>query len=326
MSHHQSSTPQTHSRHTATSNPRRSVALYDFNSTRFEPKRYASALLKDQPLVAVLQQANRLDQEIRQLDGDMKTLVYENYSKFIRATETIGKMKTDVVDMDAEMAKLQEKINTLHTQSALVHSVFHKGTAKVKQLSAAHHLLCKLQTLFDLPDQLRQCWIKQDWELATQYYLRAVPLFQHYGKLSLFSSIESDCMAIVTDIRESLWRDIAAQPTAKPCSSSDRMAHHAATDLLPAHLLPHLVNHPGIQSVPSVPMIPSGPRLAAQEHLEKIRRVIRASHLLVLLDPSTVTTRWETVLQVLLGELGALFQALVLNLQHHGVDDWSFLT
>ncbi|KAJ1656223.1 hypothetical protein IWQ61_004168 [Dispira simplex] len=321
MPHHQSSTPQTHShhatRHTTTSDSHRSEALYDFNSTRFEPKRYATALLKDQPLTAVLQQANRLNQEIRQLDGDMKTLVYENYSKFIRATETIGKMKTDVVDMDAEMVKLQEKVNTLHTQSALAHSVFHKGTAKIKQLGAAHRMLCKLQTLFDLPDQLRQCWIKQDWELATQHYLRAVPLFQHYGKLSLFNSIESKCMAIITDIRESLWRDIAVKTTSEPCDSSDP---------LPAHLLPHLVNYPGVHPMLSVSTVPSGPHLAAQDHLDKIRRVIRASRLLVLLDPSTVTTRWETVLQVLLGDLGALFQALVLNLQYHGVDDWTFLT
>ena len=31
--------------------------------------------------------------ETRSLDGDMKTLVYENYSKFISATETIKKVR-----------------------------------------------------------------------------------------------------------------------------------------------------------------------------------------------------------------------------------------
>lgn len=30
--------------------------------------------------------------EIREIDGDMKTLVYENYSKFISATDTIRKV------------------------------------------------------------------------------------------------------------------------------------------------------------------------------------------------------------------------------------------
>lgn len=30
--------------------------------------------------------------EIREIDGDMKTLVYENYNKFISATDTIRKV------------------------------------------------------------------------------------------------------------------------------------------------------------------------------------------------------------------------------------------
>lgn len=30
--------------------------------------------------------------EMREIDGDMKTLVYENYSKFISATDTIRKV------------------------------------------------------------------------------------------------------------------------------------------------------------------------------------------------------------------------------------------
>jgi hypothetical protein len=35
--------------------------------------------------------------EIRQLDGDMKTLVYENYSKFISATDTIRKVTNKIL-------------------------------------------------------------------------------------------------------------------------------------------------------------------------------------------------------------------------------------
>jgi hypothetical protein len=31
--------------------------------------------------------------EMREIDGDMKTLVYENYSKFISATDTIRKVR-----------------------------------------------------------------------------------------------------------------------------------------------------------------------------------------------------------------------------------------
>lgn len=41
--------------------------------------------------------------EIRSLDSDMQMLVYENYNKFISATETIKRMKSNVETMDDDM-------------------------------------------------------------------------------------------------------------------------------------------------------------------------------------------------------------------------------
>ncbi len=48
---------------------------------------------------------NDLDSEIKTLDSELQMIVYENYSKFIRATDTINQMnqtiKTSVVPQDA---------------------------------------------------------------------------------------------------------------------------------------------------------------------------------------------------------------------------------
>ena len=40
---------------------------------------------------------------LQALDGDMQMLVYENYNKFISATETIKRMKNNVDAMDGDM-------------------------------------------------------------------------------------------------------------------------------------------------------------------------------------------------------------------------------
>jgi hypothetical protein len=37
----------------------------------------------------------KLNADIRQLDGEMKTLVYENYEKFIGASETIRSVRLE---------------------------------------------------------------------------------------------------------------------------------------------------------------------------------------------------------------------------------------
>jgi hypothetical protein len=41
------------------------------------------------------------------LDGEMQKLVYDNYNKFITATETIKEMKNDVYGMDNDMESVR---------------------------------------------------------------------------------------------------------------------------------------------------------------------------------------------------------------------------
>ena len=45
--------------------------------------------------------------EIKSLDSDMQMLVYENYNKFISATDTIRSMKSNVDGMDSNMHELK---------------------------------------------------------------------------------------------------------------------------------------------------------------------------------------------------------------------------
>ena len=44
---------------------------------------------------------------IQTLDGEMQKLVYDNYNKFITATETIKEMKNDVFSMDDDMESVR---------------------------------------------------------------------------------------------------------------------------------------------------------------------------------------------------------------------------
>ena len=48
--------------------------------------------------------------EIKSLDSDMQMLVYENYNKFISATDTIRTMKSSIDGMDDNMQALQQLI------------------------------------------------------------------------------------------------------------------------------------------------------------------------------------------------------------------------
>ena len=87
----------------------RSIGL---DSTTFDSSRYIDQLLGSTRLPSLLQKHLEMSAEIKSLDSDMQMLVYENYNKFISATDTIRTMKSSVDGMDDKMQTLQQLIGT----------------------------------------------------------------------------------------------------------------------------------------------------------------------------------------------------------------------
>ncbi|QDS71335.1 hypothetical protein FKW77_002152 [Venturia effusa] len=70
--------------------------LEEVDRAGFDASAYVQGILEREGLEGVLRVENGLVGEIRGLDGERKALVYDNYSKLIRATETIRKMRTNM--------------------------------------------------------------------------------------------------------------------------------------------------------------------------------------------------------------------------------------
>lgn len=75
-------------------------ALNALDDPSFSPDEYVQKLLQTFSLSKVLRAENLLVSEIKTLDGDRKALVYDNYSKLIRATETIGGLMGRIDNQD----------------------------------------------------------------------------------------------------------------------------------------------------------------------------------------------------------------------------------
>ena len=89
-----------------------SCTLFDasdsaLDSAAFNPDRHVAQMLATYPLDKMLAEHRAVAREIKHLDGDMQQLVYENYSKFIAATDTIRAMKAQVDGLEGEMAALR---------------------------------------------------------------------------------------------------------------------------------------------------------------------------------------------------------------------------
>jgi hypothetical protein len=75
----------------------------ELDSPDFDPQRYVSHLLATSSLATVLKAENTLVGDIKTLDSERKALVYDNYSKLIRAVETIGKMRRSMDERGAPL-------------------------------------------------------------------------------------------------------------------------------------------------------------------------------------------------------------------------------
>lgn len=158
-------------------------------------------------LIAILRTASTKTTivEIREIDGEMKTLVYENYSKFISATDTIRKMKSNVGNMESEMSRLNENMSGISKQSKLINEELGPNRKKIQQLSNVHNSLKRLQFIFELPNRLQHCLNKGRYSQAVKYYSKASRLLNHYKHMAAFKGIERDCNQIIDKVKQEIW-------------------------------------------------------------------------------------------------------------------------
>lgn len=176
----------------------------DINSSSFAVGPYYQGLLQSKTLVELLKIDQGLGSEIKKLDGDMKTLVYENYNKFISATETIRKMKSNVEGMEGEMHRLAENMDKISSSSGRINDTLQVRREKIEQLSGVHKLLQKLQFIVELPSRLRRAIQLDAFGQAVKYYNNTSGILARYQNLPSFHSIQTDCDQIMEQLRGKL--------------------------------------------------------------------------------------------------------------------------
>ena len=77
----------------------------------FDHDAYVTESVRDVPLAELQARCVSMAGEIKQLDGDMQMLVYENYSKFIVATDTVKHMRTNVDTIEGRVEELTTSVD-----------------------------------------------------------------------------------------------------------------------------------------------------------------------------------------------------------------------
>ncbi|XP_068922439.1 vacuolar protein sorting-associated protein 51 homolog [Petaurus breviceps papuanus] len=176
----------------------------DLNGAHFDPEVFLDKLRKECPLAQLMDSETDMVRQIRALDSDMQTLVYENYNKFICATDTIRKMKNDFRKMEDEMDRLAATMAVITDFSARISATLQERHQRITKLAGVHALLRKLQFLFELPSRLTKCVELGAYGQAVRYQGRARAVLQQYQHLPSFRAIQDDCQLITARLAQQL--------------------------------------------------------------------------------------------------------------------------
>ncbi|XP_045412025.1 vacuolar protein sorting-associated protein 51 homolog isoform X3 [Lemur catta] len=203
----------------------------DLNGAHFDPEVYLDKLRRECPLAQLMDSETDMVRQIRALDSDMQTLVYENYNKFISATDTIRKMKNDFRKMEDEMDRLATNMAVITDFSARISATLQDRHERITKLAGGrrlasgasppvghpwglgittswsagvHALLRKLQFLFELPSRLTKCVELGAYGQAVRYQGRAQAVLQQYQHLPSFRAIQDDCQVITARLVQQL--------------------------------------------------------------------------------------------------------------------------
>ncbi|XP_022770837.1 vacuolar protein sorting-associated protein 51 homolog isoform X3 [Durio zibethinus] len=185
-----SSTPNAPSKH---------GTLDAINTTSFDPDQYMNLLVQKSNLEALLKRHVEMAAEIKNLDTDLQMLVYENYNKFISATDSIKRMKSNIVGMEANMGQLLDKIMSVQSRSDGVNTSLFEKREHIEKLHRTRNLLRKVQFIYDLPARLGKCIKSEAYADAVKFYTGAMPIFKAYGDSSFqdCKRASEDAVAII---------------------------------------------------------------------------------------------------------------------------------
>ncbi|CAL1415090.1 unnamed protein product [Linum trigynum] len=174
------------------------VSFDNIDTDSFDADQYMNLLVQKANLEGLLQRHVEMAAEIKNLDTDLQMLVYENYNKFISATDAIKRMKSNIVGMESNMEQLLDKIMSVQSRSDGVNTSLFGKREHIEKLHRTRNLLRKVQFIYDLPARLGKCIKTEAYADAVRFYTGAMPIFKAYGESSFQDCKRASEEAVVT--------------------------------------------------------------------------------------------------------------------------------
>ncbi|KAF3939275.1 hypothetical protein ABW19_dt0207584 [Dactylella cylindrospora] len=155
----------------------------ELDASSFDAQTYVEKLAGGHNLKGLLRVENGLVNDIRGLDGERKSLVYDNYNKLIAATDTIRSMRSNMEPLNPATTTLSPAISHIASVSATlvqnVHAHDPNATAEAASKLALRRKQEAVQQILRTPDRMQDLLrqgkrdeASKEWETAKRHVAR----------------------------------------------------------------------------------------------------------------------------------------------------------
>ena len=171
----------------------------------FDSLGYTRDCLKKLSIDDLLTVDDDLVNSVQNLDSTMQTLVYENYSKFISATDAIRNIGKSVDKASEEMFRLLSVMEEVDEGAKEVDEDLKESREVVADKLRVRRQLSRVDKLLNLPATLREDVENMRYTLAAKRFTssRAI-LSKHSASFSSLAKIETECNRIMSELTKRL--------------------------------------------------------------------------------------------------------------------------
>ena len=185
------------------------IILDNLDSDEFDAYNHTLKHLRSSNVERLLSVDEKLALDIRTLNSTMQTLVYENYSKFIDATDAVRSIGQSVDSSEDGLKRLNEGMRNMeHLANKLDKALATSREAVAEKVRVKRHLT-KLDSLLKLPDTLNALINEGKYRLACKTHENAAGvLSKHSAGFESLARIESVCKDIISEMYDDLYRKL----------------------------------------------------------------------------------------------------------------------
>jgi len=189
---------------------------FDMDSKLFDMKTYFKDQVKAKEMDELIKMDNQINSEIRSLDGELQTLVYEKYNKFISATDIVKDIKNNMNELDVELENLKSSISKITSSYGNIDNKLKYKWKEIRRLDTLETNLKKIESLRLLPDAFKESLNKyeaspesiQILEIPIKEYFEYKDVLENYKDTSYITNLYEEIMHNIAKVKTYLRRDL----------------------------------------------------------------------------------------------------------------------